>query len=101
MSDKSIHLLILTPDERIFDDQVHSISCENELGKLDILPEHSNFMSMIDKEVTIRTLLGNEIQLPIDQAILQVLKDKVVILMNIDVSKNEPDLKAIVDKFQE
>ncbi|MDP4011420.1 MAG: hypothetical protein Q8P72_04300, partial [Candidatus Roizmanbacteria bacterium] len=88
-------------EKRIFDGEVNSISCENELGKLDILPEHSNFISMINKEVIIRTLLGKEIKLPIDQAMLQVLKDKVVILMNIDVSQDDFVLKSIMEQFQE
>lgn len=101
MADKTINLLMMTPERKIFEGQVLSISCQNELGKLDILPEHSNFMSMIEDEIFIRDLMGKEKKIPVEQAIIQVLKDMVVILMNINVSENDVVLKAIMDQFQE
>ncbi|PIZ63167.1 hypothetical protein COY16_02645 [Candidatus Roizmanbacteria bacterium CG_4_10_14_0_2_um_filter_39_13] len=101
MADKTINLLMMTPERKIFEGQVLSISCKNELGNLDILPEHSNFMSMIVEEITIRDLMGKEKKIPVEQAIIQVLKDMVVILMNINVSENDLVLKAIMEQFQE
>ena len=101
MADKTINLLMMTPERKIFEGQVLSISCKNELGNLDILPEHSNFMSMTVEEITIRDLMGKEKKIPVEQAIIQVLKDMVVILMNINVSENDLVLKAIMEQFQE
>lgn len=91
----------MTPEKKIFEGEVLSISCKNELGKLDILPEHSNFMSMIVEEIVIRDLLGKEIIIPVEQAIIQVLKDMVVILMNINVSENDLVLEAIMEQFKD
>jgi len=99
MADKTLHLLMMSPEKKIFEGQVLSISCENELGKLDILPEHSNFMSMIEREIIIRDLAGKEKIIPIEQAIIQVLQNSVVILINIDVSKGDVVLQSIVNQF--
>lgn len=86
MSEKTISLLIMSPEHVLFEGPVHSLSCHNELGALDILPEHSNYMSMIEKEILVRTVNSQEVKIPIHDAVVQVLKEKVVILVDINTT---------------
>jgi len=43
-----------------FDGDVKAVTSKNDTGIFDILPEHSNFISLITSPLTIRTLDGKK-----------------------------------------
>lgn len=89
MTEEKFSIQILSPEKVIFEGQALSLTCHNEKGIFDILPEHTNFMSMIDSKIIVREAEKKETVIPIDEAILQVVKGHVIIMVHIDVSKKD------------
>ncbi|HFC10578.1 MAG TPA: hypothetical protein ENJ75_00030 [Candidatus Kaiserbacteria bacterium] len=58
---ETINVTISSPDEILWRGKAESISSENSVGPFDILPEHSNFITLVkDKPIVIRTPRGEE-----------------------------------------
>jgi F0F1-type ATP synthase epsilon subunit len=56
MADEPIHVRINSPEKIIWEGNASSITSENASGPFDILPMHTNFVSIIrDKEIRITT----------------------------------------------
>lgn len=50
MAQKLIKLLILAPKKTIFSGDVLAVSSKNSSGKFDILPEHANFITLVENQ---------------------------------------------------
>ena len=49
-----LHIQILSPKQTIFDGQALSLSSKNSAGKFDILPQHANFITLVeDQPITV------------------------------------------------
>ncbi len=95
---KPLKLTILSPDETIFEGEVHTISCHNPKGSFDVLYEHTNFMSMVDTQVTIVDMEGKSRDIPIEQALIQVIDNVVTILVNVQFTQKETFLDKVFGK---
>lgn len=79
MSDKKIHLKIITPEKIVFEDDVDFISAQGTKGSFGIYPNHVPFMSVLavdtakvvkdDKEM-IFSIIGGAFQLKNNEAII-------------------------------
>lgn len=56
MSKPQLHVTIKSPDTVLYSGDAVILSSENTVGKFDILPNHSNFISLITTEVTLVNL---------------------------------------------
>jgi len=81
--DPTMKLQILSPDTTLFDGQVKEISCHNEKGQFDVLFGHANFMSMIDKKITVIQADGVKKEYPVEQALIEVHNNEIYIFVNI------------------
>lgn len=69
--DKLLTVKILTPTKTIFQGQATSISSTDSAGKFDILPQHANFISIIDHSpIEVRTPDGKMATFNFSQAII-------------------------------
>ena len=59
MSDKKIHLKIVTPEKIVFEDDVDFISAKGTKGSFGIYPDHIPFMSALDVDIA-KTVKDNE-----------------------------------------
>lgn len=50
MADPILHVRIVTPSRLLFEDNASSISSINSNGRFDILPEHANFITLIENQ---------------------------------------------------
>ncbi len=51
MADKpTIHVRIISPQQLILDTEAESLSSKNPDGNFDILPQHANFLTVVDKQ---------------------------------------------------
>lgn len=51
-----LHVKVISPKETIFDGEALSVSSKNSIGPFDILPEHANFITVIEgNPIMIRT----------------------------------------------
>lgn len=47
---ESIHVKILSPSQVIFEGDLKSVSSINSTGPFDILPEHANFITIVENQ---------------------------------------------------
>ncbi len=67
-----LDVIVNSPNRLIWEGKAQSVSSENSTGVFDILPEHANFVTMIEnKPIVIRTGLKEEI-FQYDNAVLSV-----------------------------
>lgn len=76
-SAEKIHLTIRNRTKIIFNEDVKSITSRNDTGIFDILPEHSNFISLITSPLIVRKLDGQKQEVPFISGLLKV-KDNTV-----------------------
>jgi len=88
----NLRIVIKDTEDTLFDGEGDRLSSFNEVGRFDVLPMHANFISMINKNLSI--FKDNKIikELPIEQAILKVKKDVVHIFVGIEFFALSDDL---------
>src|SRR6266568_6548943 len=59
-SAEKIHVTVRNRIRVLFDDYAKSVTSKNDTGIFDVLPEHSNFISLITSPLTVRTLEGKK-----------------------------------------
>ncbi|HSW47655.1 MAG TPA: hypothetical protein VLG67_01100 [Candidatus Saccharimonadales bacterium] len=83
-SNKPIKVKVLNTDGTIFEGEVERISSFNEVGRFDVFPMHANFISIINKELTLyqNNKLIKEIKL--DKAVMKVKQDSVKVFLGVE-----------------
>lgn len=61
----------------------YAVSSENALGKFDVLPEHTNFISLIFNKLSIVTLGKRKIDFQFKRGVLEVSDNNVKIFLGI------------------
>ena len=71
-----LHVRIISPQQLILDVQANSVSSKNQQGPFDILPQHANFITIIENQpIVIRTEKSLTFQFPL--AIILTTKNNV------------------------
>ncbi|OGM27970.1 hypothetical protein A2962_03555 [Candidatus Woesebacteria bacterium RIFCSPLOWO2_01_FULL_39_61] len=83
MNDKVFHLLVRAREGIIFEGDVDSVTSFNEDGKFDVLAQHANFISLIQKSLTIIEHDGKVTEIPVDNALLRTRENKVEVYLGI------------------
>jgi len=79
---KAIHVVIKNKSGVVLEDDVFAISSYNQVGVFDVLPLHTNFISLIRKKLTIHK--GNENKdLDIGVGLLRVIQNQVHIFLGL------------------
>ena len=60
MATQTLHVTILSPTQTIFEGQALAISSKNSAGKFDILPQHANFITLIENQPIVLLLPGKK-----------------------------------------
>ncbi len=60
-----------------------SVSTENKLGRLDILPQHTNFISLIFNNLTIQKPDKQKVEYQFKRGVLEVSDDTVKVFLGI------------------
>lgn len=85
MSDKKlIRVLIRSTEDVLFDGDVDRITSFNEVGRFDVYPMHANFISIIEKELTLYNNHQKVKELKLERAVMKVKQDIVNIYMGIE-----------------
>jgi F0F1-type ATP synthase epsilon subunit len=95
MNGDAFFLLVRSRDKIIYQGEASSVSSVNERGKFDILPQHSNFISLVKDYLIIRGKDGKSTEIKIDNGIIRVHKDKVDIYIGIKRSFENKKVKSI------
>jgi F-type H+-transporting ATPase subunit epsilon len=75
-----MQLEILTPDKKVFSGEVNSVQVPGSKGSFEVLNNHAPIISTLDKGlVKVRSKNGEE-KFMISSGVIEVLKNKVVVL---------------------
>lgn len=66
-----------------FKGEADAVSSRNRLGKFDILPEHTNFITLIFGDLTIHTADKKKIAYQFERGVLEVSENKVNIFLGL------------------
>lgn len=81
-----LDIKILSPENILFEGKALSLTCINKEGQFDILPFHSNFISLIYESITVFPPSEQPKKFPIGYALLKCLSNNITILTNVDIS---------------
>lgn len=74
---ESIHVLVRNRRQVLFDDEVKAITSRNETGLFDVLPEHSNFISVIKEKIILHKTNGEKYEILVQNGIIKVKNNSV------------------------
>lgn len=81
---KTMKLKVQDAESVLFDGEVDRITSFNEVGRFDIYPMHSNFISIIQQELALYNKGQKVKDFKIEKAVLKVKQDLVNIYIGID-----------------
>ena len=87
----SMHLRIVTPEAKIYDDQVDDVLLPGVEGEMGILPNHSALMTQI-KPGELRIKKGGEIiPLAVGEGFVEITGDTISVLTDLAVKESDID----------
>jgi F0F1-type ATP synthase epsilon subunit len=101
MTQTPIHLILLAPEKTLYSGDVQAITCHNYQGEFDILPFHSNFVSLIDSHVILHTAGGKVQKIEIGKALLKASENSITILLDIDLTERDILFKALFQQIED
>lgn len=94
MDPTTLKIRIISPRALIFQGEVKSISSENISGKFDILPQHANFITLIEKKPLILIKIDNTKQkFDLSTALIYCSNSVITIYTDLEL----PNLQKILD----
>lgn len=79
----SIHLIVRQRERVLFQGDIKAFTSFNERGEFDILYEHANFISLINKNCIIHKHDGTKQEMTIEQGIVSAYQNKVIVYLGI------------------
>ena len=67
----------------LFNKEATAITARNETGIFDVLAQHANFISLINQSITIHTLDGEKVTIPINNGVIKVKANAVHCYINL------------------
>jgi F0F1-type ATP synthase epsilon subunit len=67
-----VHVVIRNRQTVLFEGDVKAISSKNDTGIFDVLPEHTNFISLINESITVHLLDGSKQTFQLQNGVMKV-----------------------------
>lgn len=80
---QTFRCIIRDRDTVLFEGDAFAVSAKNEVGLMDVLPEHTNFISIVQESIEVMKNDGKSLKLPIEKGVLKVLDNEVRIYLGI------------------
>jgi len=81
---KFLTVTVKSPGKTVFSGPAQAVTSTNEKGTFDILPYHTNFISLIKDMVIIHQANQKELKIDLQTGIVKVFEDTVHILIGIE-----------------
>ena len=79
----SLSITIKSREKTYYQDDAESLTSLNEKGVFDILPKHSNFITIIEKYVIVHKLDKTSVQFPCAKGVLYVVNNIVAVYLDV------------------
>lgn len=77
-----LKLTVMDKERIVYDGLISSLTSVNDKGTFDILPAHTNFISIVKDKIVIRTNQGQEQELKVGpEAVLRVLDGEIKVFV--------------------
>jgi F0F1-type ATP synthase epsilon subunit len=76
-------VLVITPDRVVYQGKARALSSENRKGKFDVLPFHSNFISIIYKRLVVLDDKGEKREFKIGRGVLHVYQNSIKVFLGV------------------
>jgi F0F1-type ATP synthase epsilon subunit len=87
MTNLTLNVRIISPKEDLFNGTALSVSSENSSGKFDILPQHANFITLIQNApIVIKTGEGKDLNFNFPLAIVHTSENQVRIYTDLSIT---------------
>ena len=83
MEKKQLFLTVKAREQTLYSGEVASVTSYNEKGKFDVLGEHANFISIIEKYLIVKQVDGRSVELKLDSGIIRVLENKIDVFLGV------------------
>ena len=90
----SLSLIIRDREKVIFRNMVKSLTSNNKKGVFDILPQHANFITMIENKIIIRRNDIPDTVIPVNTGVLKVWRNQVEIYLDVAVASQGQALRS-------
>lgn len=80
---QTFRCIIRDRDTVLFQGDALAVTTKNEVGLMDVLPEHTNFISIVQESIEVVKNDGKSLKLPIEKGVLKVLANEVRIYLGI------------------
>jgi len=80
----NFHLKVQDRGGILYDGPVFSITSYNEEGEFDVLPNHANFISLLQKKIVIRDSAKDPKEFNFESALMRVLADNVEVYIGVE-----------------
>lgn len=85
-------VVVRTTEDIAFEGESDRVSSFNEVGRFDIYPMHANFISILNKEITLYLRHEKVKEMKIEQAVMKVKDDVIHIFLGIEALFVDDDL---------
>lgn len=75
-----MYLEIITPDQKIFEGEVESVTFPGSEGSFQVLANHAPLISALDRGVIVYKTGSEKLEVEVDGGVVEVLNNKVVVL---------------------
>lgn len=90
-----MHVSIRTTDAIVFNGEADRVSSFNEVGRFDVYPMHANFISILNKELTLYHNREKIKEMKIEQAVMKVKGDEIHIFLGIEALFVDDELNSL------
>jgi len=81
---KELYVIVRNSDKILYEGVAAAITSYNEKGKFDIIPMHTNFISIVMDKVVIHEKDGKEAEISCDHGVLKVYMNHVNVFLGVD-----------------
>lgn len=83
MTDTVLSVVIRKKNGVVFSGEAKSITSYNERGTFDILPMHTNFVSVIRDRLEVAKVTNEKIKIPVERGVMRVKENHVEIYLEV------------------
>lgn len=83
---KTFHTLIMNTEKILYEGEVKYVSSKNEKAKFDILPGHTNFISIIKEYLTVVKPDESKLEFKVDHGIIMCYESNLKVYLGITQS---------------
>ena len=82
--DKTMHVKIYAPFKVYFDDTASSVTALNRVGEFDILPNHHNFISLLEPgPIIVRIPNKEDFKMDVTRGVIHVKADEIKVFLDV------------------